>query len=563
MENNIFLQISALLGITVSIAFLVKLLKQPLMIAYIVAGIISGPLFLNLLNGESHMFEAFAQFGIVLLLFVLGLNLDFNYLKKIGRVAAVTGTGQVLFTFAIGLSLLLLMGMDTVSAGYLALAITFSSTIIIVKLLNDKRDTESIYGRHTIGLMLVQDIIAIAVLLIITSITTGNGLLDSMLILFAKGVVIFTILYFISKYLLPGILNKIASHGEFLFIFTITWCFGVASLIFLSGFSIEIGAVVAGLILGSSPYQKAISSRIKPLRDFFIVLFFIILGSEMGLANFGEVIVPGTILSLFILIGNPLILYILFRLFKFTRRNSFLSGVTAAQVSEFGFILVFTGQSLGHIGDSILPIFTFVALTTIFISSYLITYSDKLFVLLRPVFEIFGKDKYMQRNKKAEEFSVWVFGYHRMGWKVCELLKEKGISYAVVDFNHETVEKLNKKGVPAFFGDVSDVEFLEMLPLEKSKMIISTFPDPDGQSTFIEYVRGLGSKVHIVATLNHNGPLESLYSAGADYILMPHLLGGKWMHDMLSEKRWSKKMFSELKKEQISEIKARRISLAN
>lgn len=561
MEDNIFLQISALLGITVSIAFVIKLLRQPLMVAYIAAGIISGPLFLNMLEGQSSMFEAFAQFGIVLLLFVLGLNLDFNYLRRIGKVAAAAGVGQVAFTFFFGLILLLFMDFSFKSAAYLALAITFSSTIIIVKLLNDKKDSESIYGKHTIGLMLVQDIIAIIVLLAITSASSGTGVLESALILFAKGLIIALALYAVSKHLLSRILDRIANHGEFLFIFTITWCFGVSSLIYLAGFSIEIGAVAAGLILGSSPYQKAISSRIKPLRDFFIVLFFIILGSEMGMADFGDILFPGLILSLFILIGNPFILYLIFRNFKFTRKNSFLAGVTAAQVSEFGFIVLFMGHMHGQVDDKVIPIFTFVALVTIFISSYLITYSDKLYDSVRPILDLFGKDKFVQRNKRMKAFEVWVFGYHRIGWKVCELLKEKGVSFAVVDFDRQKIDLLKKKNIPAFFGDVSDVEFLEMLPLEKSKMIISTFPDPDGQSTFISHVRGLSKKTVIIATLNHNMHLEELYAQGADYVLMPHLLGGRWVYETLMEKKWSKRLFSELKKEQFEEIKIRRESM--
>ncbi|HCP08380.1 MAG TPA: sodium:proton exchanger, partial [Candidatus Moranbacteria bacterium] len=305
MEHNIFLQISALLGITVSIAFVVKWMRQPLIVAYIVAGIVSGPLFLNLLNGDSEMFDAFAQFGIVLLLFVLGLNLNFNHLKKIGKVSAITGIGQVLFTFIVGTLILFLIDFPATSALYLALAITFSSTIIIVKLLNDKRATEKTYGKYTIGLMLIQDIIAILVLIIFGTFNAGNDIYSSIILFLLKGVGIIIALFLVSNYVLPRILDKIAAHGEFLFIFTIAWCFGIASLVKVAGFSIEIGAVIAGLTLGSSRYQPGIVSRIKPLRDFFIVLFFIILGSEMGLANFGEIIVPGIILSLFILIGNP------------------------------------------------------------------------------------------------------------------------------------------------------------------------------------------------------------------------------------------------------------------
>lgn len=562
MENNIFLQISMLLGVTVSIAFIVKLMRQPLMVAYIIAGILSGPLFFNLMSGDTHMFEAFAQFGIVLLLFVLGLNLNFSHLKSIGKVAVITGIGQVLFTFVVGSLILLALGMDTITSIYLALAITFSSTIIIIKLLSDKKKEDSVYGKYTIGLMLVQDVIAILILVILGSLSGGGELVNSILGLLGKGIVLAIVLYSISRFILPRLLDRVASHGELLFIFTITWCFAVASLINLSGFSIEIGAVAAGMMLGSSPYQKGIISRIKPLRDFFIMLFFVILGSEMSLANFGEVLVPGIILSAFILVGNPIILYVLYRTLKFTRRNSFLAGITAAQVSEFGFILIFTGQATGLMNENALPIFTLVALITIFISSYLITYGEKIFDFLQPVFHLFGKDRHIQKNERAKKYDVWVFGYHRVGWKVCEALKKKNIDFAVVDLDPKSIKYLKSQGIPAFFGDVSDVDFLEMLPLERSKMIISTLPDPDTQITFISYVKEINKKVYIIAHLDHNMHVKDLYDAGADYIFLPHVLGGVWIYDMLMKKDWTKKNFSKLRENQEKEIKKRRITLS-
>jgi len=561
MDSNIFLQISALFGITVSIAFVIKLMRQPLMVAYIIAGIVSGPLFLDLLRGDSNMYKAFSQFGIVLLLFLLGLNLDFNHLKKIGKISAIAGGGQILFTFIVGVIILLSLNFSLSSAAYLALAITFSSTIIIVKLLNDKKDTETIYGKYTIGLMLVQDIIAILVLITIGTFIGGESNMNSLFLFLLKGAGSVIALFLISKYFLPRILDRIVNSGELLFIFTITWCFGVASLVYLAGFSIEIGAVAAGLTLGSSPYQKGISSRIKPLRDFFIVLFFIILGSQMGLTDIGKIARPGIILSIFILVGNPIILYVLFRLFKFTRQNSFLSGVTAAQVSEFGFILLFTGQIMGHVGKEILQIFTMVALITIFISSYLITYNKKIFKILKPVFDFFGKDKYLQRSGKEEYFDAWVFGYHRIGWKVCEGLREKGMKYAVVDFNHSAIEKLKEKGIPAFFGDVSDIEFLQMLPLEKSNFIISTFPDPESQETFISYIRSINKKATIIATLNHNMYMDTLYKAGASYIILPHLLGGVWVYEMLKKHEFNEEYFEKLRKKQYADLAFRHASI--
>lgn len=555
--DNIFLQISALLGITVSVAFVLRLLKQPLLISYLIAGIIAGPMFLNLLQEGGHTFDALAEFGVVLLLFVVGLSLNIQHIKSIGKVAVITGMAQVIFTASLGFLILLAMKFSASSAIYLALALTFSSTIIIVKLLADKKDTESVYGRYTIGLMVVQDIVAIFIMMMVTSLGQGNNIWVEVGELVGK---IFILLGFVgltARYIIPKILQSVAKSGEFLFIFTLTWCFGISSLLYWLGFSLEIGAIVAGLTLGSSPFQSEISSRIKPLRDFFIVIFFIILGSEMSLTNLDGIWINGLILSLFILIGNPFVLYWAFRSQKFTRRNSFLAGVTAAQVSEFGFVLLIVGRNLGHVVGKELEIFTIVALTTIIVSSYLITYSEKIFEFLRPVFNLFGHDKHKQIEKNEEIFTNWVFGYHRIGWKVCEGFAEKNMKYAVVDYNPEAVKVLKNRHIPAFFGDVSDIEFLESLPLEKAEMIVCTIPNPDDQIILFKHIRKINKKVIIIGNLYHNTYLDDLYEAGANYVMMTHLLGGQWISDIIQNKPWTNKTFLDLRKSQKDEMQLR------
>src|SRR3989344_5082947 len=281
MDSAIFLQLSALLFITIAISFFVRLMRQPLIIAYVIAGITAGPMFFNLLQEDRAFYELFAQVGVVLLLFVIGLNLNFKKLKSIGKVSTITGLGQALFTGSIGTGLLLWMGMPLVSAAYLAVAITFSSTIIILKLLADKKDTDTIYGKYTIGVMLVQDLIAITIMVVLGVTGSKEISLIAFFPLILKGIIAILAIIGIAKYILPRIIKHIASSSEFLFLFTITWCFGVASLLYWLGFSLEIGAIVAGISLSASPYQPEIASRIKPLRDFFLVLFFIVLGSQM------------------------------------------------------------------------------------------------------------------------------------------------------------------------------------------------------------------------------------------------------------------------------------------
>jgi len=549
--DNIFVQISALLVIAVSISFVIRLLKQPLIVAYIFAGIICGPVLLNLLHGDRAMYEAFAQFGVVLLLFIIGLNLNFNHLKSIGKVSVITGLGQILFTVGIGICLLLALKFNWTATIYLSVAITFSSTIIIMKMLTDKKDVDSIYGRYTIGLLLVQDLIAVVLIISLGLMRgEGSGGLAVILWLVTKLVLAALVLYLVTKYILPWILDKIAGSSELLFLFTLAWCFGVASILYLMGFSLEIGAIVSGIALSSSPYQLEVASRIKPLRDFFLILFFIVLGSEMGLGQFSHILVPSLILFLFIMIGHPVILYLLFRIMKFTRRNSFLAGLTAAQVSEFGFVLLFTGRQMGHLQGDEVAIFTIVALTTIFCSTYLISHSARIYHWLLPIFKLFGPDKHRQNSRPTKSYDAWIIGYHRIGMRIADTFTELKTKFTVVDFDPAVISRLRAKKTPFYFGDVADVEFLESIPIANSKIIVMTIPAVDDQINLIKHARKSNPKVLVIGNAYQQLEAEELYAHGANFVMMPHFLGGHWMAKILKNKKWTRQTLAQLKIDQ-------------
>ncbi|PLX20681.1 hypothetical protein C0584_05580 [Candidatus Parcubacteria bacterium] len=549
MVDSIFLNTSIILGIAIAVSFLVQLLKQPLIISYIVTGIIVGPVFLNIVNSSQEYFHIFAEFGVILLLFLVGLGLNFHFLKKIGRVAAITGGGQILFTALVGYLILSWLGFDQEFATYLAIAITFSSTIIIMKLLGEKRETETVYGRYTIGLMLVQDIIAILLLIMLPAFKQGGSVVFALVTVILKSLLFLMVIYLTSRIILL-VIDRVAKSGEFLLIFTIAWCFSVAGVAELAGLSLEVGAIVAGLALGSSIYSAEIISRLKPLRDFFIVMFFIILGSEMDIASFGDVVIPGIVLSIFVLIGNPFILYLLYRIMKFSRRVSFRAGLTAAQVSEFGFVFLFLVEQQGFSDSSLLPLFTFVALVTIFISSYLIMYNGEIYKMFGGFFKLFGKDKYVTKEEDNAKYDVLLFGYHRLGWKVADALAEMGVSFAVVDFDPLAIEKLKDRNIPYYFGDATDVELLSELPLENVKMIVSTLPNSSCQITMIKHVRENFPNPIIIGNLSYVRFLDEMYEAGADYIMMPHLIGGDWLAKTLKEEVWNRRTMKRLVREQ-------------
>jgi len=540
MEHSLFLQISTILVITVSIAFIVKFLKQPLLISYMIAGIFCGPLFLNLLDGELNLYKTFSSFGVVLLLFIVGLELNFSYLKKIGYTSIIIGSVQFIFNFFLIFILASSLGLSFWGVIFLSLAACFSSTIVVLKLLNDKQEEESVYGRYTIGIMLIQDLISIIILFVL-SIFYSEGSVNFSTLTILKIILSLFLIVLSSKFVLPKILNQIAKSGEFLFIFTVAWCFGVASLMFWSGFSLEIGAIIAGLSLAHSRYRPEIISRIKPLRDFFIVMFFIVLGSLADFRDVSSVLIPAITLALFVLIIKPLILYVIFRVMNFTRRNSFLSALTSMPLSEFGFIILLAAISAGYLQGKELSIFTIAAIITIFISSYLINYSVKIYNVLLPVFNLFGPDKHRQNENPKESFEVLIFGYHRTGWKIGNALKKVGLSFAAVDFNPSRIANLKNHEIKEFFGDVSDVEFLKALPMQKTKIIISTIPSPEDQLVFISYLKARYKKLIIISTLYDKKYLDKVYEAGADYVMLPHLISGTWMAHLITKGVLSRK----------------------
>lgn len=555
--ENIFLQFSILLGITVSVAFVIRMLRQPLIVAYIIAGIIAGPVFLNVVEGSENILHSFAQFGIVLLLFVVGLNLNLKHLKFFGKDIFIGGSLQFLFTAGCGALIMSFLGFSPLASLFVAICITFSSTIVVVKLLSDKRDLESVYGRYVVGLLVVQDLIAIGILMFLnTSPTMALTWQAALVLALAKAGLLAIGVYFAAHWILPKIIEPIAHSNELLFIFTVGWCFGVASLVHAAGFSVEIGAIIAGATLGSSRFQSELSSRMKPLRDFFIVLFFIVLGSELHFSHISKALLPSFLISAFVLIIDPIILFAIMRRLGYTRRNAFLIGITAAQVSEFAFILAVKGKDLGYLGELELAILTLVALLTITVSSYLIEYNEVLYKKLLPFFHKFGKDTARKGNKEMgeEKYDVWVFGYHRMGWKICEGLMAEKKKFAVVDFNPTIIHKLQERGIPCFFGDASDTEFLSELPFEKAKLVISTIPDPEDELTLIHHIRSRSTTVPIIGTLFSKTRIPELYKAGANYVILPHLLGGNFMVDVLQNKAWTERTFKGLRKEQTEDM---------
>lgn len=542
--NTIFLEITIVIVIATLLGIIAKALRQPTILGYIVTGLIVGPFGLMHLD-NIEVIDALAQIGITLLLFLVGMELRFKDLRTVGKPAILTGIGQIVFTSLIGFLLTWILGFSFISAMYIALALTFSSTIIVVKLLSEKNAMESLYGKIVIGFLLVQDFVALFALIMLTGLEPGQLSLESipvmaLLITFMKGVLLFIVAMLLGKYAMPRVLNIISHSQEILFLTSLAWGMGIAALVTIEqiGFSTEIGGFLAGIAMAGSVERFQISSRVKSLRDFFIVMFFVTLGSRMILGNIGEIWVPMLILSAFVLIGNPLIVMMIMGGLGYRSRTSFLASVTVAQISEFSLILIALGSRLGHVNEAVVSLVTGVGVVTITLSSYMIIYSERLYAWLKPMLKIFEfnmKDLEDAKSTHALNDHIVLIGCDRMGHNVLRSLEELHNEFLVIDFDPEVIKNLMDHKVQTLYGDISDPDIQERANLKGARLVISTVPAYDVSLSVLKFMKRTNPDAKVMLTGETELDAVNLYDEGADYVLLPHFIGGLQLANMILE----------------------------
>ena len=556
MEFNILTELSLIILIAIVIVGITRLLKQPIILGYIITGIVVSPRILNFTNSTA-IIETFSQIGIVLILFITGLHLNPKIIKEVGKVSLLTGIGQVIFTTIIGFFIARTLEFSIISSIYLAIAVSFSSTIIITKLLADKNDIEKLYGKISIGFLIVQDLIAIIILMVISSFSANSGSFSSIAIkTFLSGAFLVTCIFAIGFFVLPKLTKSIAKSQEYLLLFSFGWALIVSALFEIFNFSIEIGALLAGITLSLSPYRFEISSKLKPLQDFFIFAFFIWLGLQMNFGNITSNIPIIIALSLLILIGNPIIVIILMGLLRYKKQTGFQAGLTVAQISEFSLILIALGVKVGHVSSDILSIMTVIGVITIAGSSYMIIYSHKIYPIFAKMLTIFERKSTKEELEiLSKKYEIIMFGSKRTGYNILQSLTEKKKNLLIVDYNPEIIEKLTEKGYNCIYGDVSDPDLLSEIDICYAKTIISTVQELESNILLIKRTRLCNPNATIIATSDQAKEALKLYDSGADYVILPHHLGGKYASKIISESKFSKEKFEELKKEEIPEIK--------
>lgn len=529
MIDNIFYEITVIILFSAVIGAIGSKLKQPLIVSFIAVGILVGPSGFGLIRAHEPI-DLLAEMGIALLLFIVGLKLDLHTIKTMGPVATATGLGQVLFTSVFGFLIAHSLGLSTIHAVYVAVALTFSSTIIIVKLLSDKKEIDSLHGRIAVGFLIVQDIVVVLVMIGLSVFGEGPGMKESaameIIFVMVKGALFLGGILLVMRYVLPPVFKVLAKTQELLILSAIAWAVFLAALGDALGFSKEVGAFLAGVAVASTPYRESIGTRLVTLRDFLLLFFFINLGARLNLPVLGSQIGNALIFSSFVLVGNPIIVMTIMGVMGYRKRTGFLAGLTVAQISEFSLILGALGLNLGHIDMDTMGLITLVGLITITISTYMIIYSTQLYKVLSPVLAVFEKKtphkEQSQCSVKTESpAEVLLFGLGNYGSSIaCNLLQRKK-KVIGVDFDPEVLEQWRKRNIPVMYGDVEDPDILDYLSIHKIRWVVSTIPDRFSNLTLLKALSRNNYQGKVVLTARRQEDLEVFRSAGADIVLKP------------------------------------------
>jgi Kef-type K+ transport system membrane component KefB len=540
MDNHaMFVEAATVLALAAGVGLLGLAFKQPLIVGFLAVGILAGPNALGIVQDGQYI-QLLSEVGVAVLLFVVGLKLDIKLVRTLGTVAVATGLGQVLFTAAVGFLLCLLLGQTPLTAIYVAVALTFSSTIIIVKLLSDKREVDSLHGRIALGFLIVQDLAVVFAMIALSTLGVGaaSGDASPWLALgnvLGGGVVLLVGLAIFMRFAAERVLRIVVRVPELMVTFAVAWAVGLAVITHAIGLGAELGGLFAGVAFASTSYRDAVASRLGPLRDFLLLFFFVGLGLQLDLGVLGAQVPSSLVLSAFVLVGNPLIVLIIMGVMGYRARTGFLAGLTVAQISEFSLIFMAMGMSIGHVEKDAMGLVTLVGLITITLSTYMILYSQPLYRVLAPLLRPFER-KVAFREEAAdaeigagERCDVIVVGLGRYGTAMARNLELHGLRVMGADVDPEAVGRWAKEGRKVIFGDASDPGLVEDLPLGAGVRwaVIAIPPYPTGLAhadpryALLEGFKTHPHPVKLAVIARDDEESKQLQALGADIVLQP------------------------------------------
>lgn len=588
-ENNGHALLS---GISISIlaatvlAYLGTVFRQPLILAYIAAGVAIGPNIGFAFIRDKDDIGTIAEIGLILLLFMIGLELDLKKIKESGRSMVITGISQFLLCAALSLGFLLLLGLSLTGsppfsyevlgvkivggpydALYLAACLALSSTTIVVKLLYEKFELDTLAGRFTLGVLIFQDLWAIVLLGIQPNLANPQVLV--ILMSFAKGIGLVVISLLMSKYLLAAMFKKIAKLPELLLVASLGWCFFIAGFASYLGLSLEMGALIAGVALSTFPYNLDIMGKIINIRDFFITLFFVALGMVIPnpLNNLGLLLLA-VILAVFLMATRFLSVFPMLYGLGNGNRVSLLTSINLSQLSEFALVIAAIGvkPENRHIGQDVMTLIVFVFVITSIASTYMIKSSHQLQTFLSRIVEKLGfrtiRGQVAEDTHEAPK-DIALLGFFRVAsaflGEIEETHPEIKDKIAVVDFNPVVYSGLRARGVKVVYGDISNLQTLHHAGIEEARLVISTITDDILVGTsnlrLIDQIKVICPHAQVVVTAESPSRALELYRAGADYVLRPNLTAARQLLQIVAHFLRGEKMV--LKEQEIQKLSHR------
>ena len=539
MFNELFLQLAIILLVSSALALIAKQAKQPLILAYLITGAVLGPSVVAW-SSDSNLFSTLAAFGTSLLLFIVGLNLNSRVFKEIGLGTILVAITQVLMLLGFSLGFAWIFDWSLSTAFWIGLALALSSTIVGVKYLDEQQGLDRLHGRITIGLLIAQDLIALIALIAVTSTQSAaisgdwNYLLGGLLALSA---------FLIARFIWPLLWRATASSGELQLLLCLTWCFGLAAATSLFGLGLEIGALFAGVLLASLGYQGVIEHKVKVLSTFFLIVFFTLLGSKVN---------PSAVLAawplVLALLGVTVILKtvvisVLLNLAGHHPRLNWQVAASLCHVSEFSYILIGLAAARGWADPDTVSLIAAVGLLSLAISHYWI----KLVA--------WGYNKFHstigstdQGLKQKTGLEVVLIGFDKLGEILLKTITHQGV-VTVVDYNPEAVEKLGRSGLPVIYGDISEESFLKAIQIERAQLVISTVPDMGINSVLANYLESRRFSGDLVLTARVSAEAAAGYALGADFVIIPSILGGEAIGLLTKGKGFSKLNLKKLRKQ--------------
>ncbi|HXH75973.1 MAG TPA: cation:proton antiporter [Bacteriovoracaceae bacterium] len=524
-------------------------LKLPLLLGYLLAGIVLGDKLGFGIITNPETISTLSEIGLILLMYILGMEIDLKKLMKAGKAVFINGVTQFIGCALLGLIFFKMLGFSMGKGDftllYLAIAGSLSSTLIVVKILSDRVELDTLTSRITLGILVLQDVWAIAFLA--TQPNLANFQVSVLLFSFGKAGILILVSALLAKYLLPPLFERIGKQVELTLVVAMGWCFTIAGIAGYLGLSLEMGALVAGVSIASFPYHVQIAVKISSLRDFFVTLFFVALGLQIPMPNQEILLLTGAIV-LFTLTSRVLIVFPVLYFLKYGNRGSLVPGLNLSQVSEFSLVILALGVGHGHIPQYILSSFIIALVITALLSSLIMPRTHTIYRMLNPLLEkIHFKDKIdLQQENTADQHEkspkIILLGFYREASSFLKEIEDRHTASAleeimVVDFNPETINKLKQKKVKVHYGDISHEDTLHHLDLHNAHVIISTIPNSMLKGTsnlkLLKAMKVLVPTAKYIVTAETMEEAKELYREGAEFVSIPRIVTAEYLTDVL------------------------------